>query len=230
MAGGGIAVRHHVLAVGVRLADRGGHLLDGELEAVDGVARRHDAARAHQLDLGRAAADLLAGGAADGIDAVADLGLRDEAGDDRRLVVAPARALVPVAAALRQERAGRQDARAGDLAALDGGGERCIEAAGVAHGREPLVERDADVLDHLQDVADPALRRVVLAVRGDAEVDVRVGQPRHERHTAAVDDARAVGRGDRARGTDPGDAARLAEDARARPGVAARWHRAASRR
>ena len=86
--------------------------------------------------------------------------------------------VVAVTAGLRQHAARWQDPRAPEETRLDGARPRRLEAAGIAHGREALVERVLDVARDTQDVVDQRLVPVVAALADQREVDMGVGEAR----------------------------------------------------
>jgi hypothetical protein len=173
--------------------DGRGDLAGRELDGVERVGRRDDPARREELDLRRAAPELLADGPTDLVGTVDDHVLRDQARDRclavHRLVGGP---VVAVAAGLRQHRPRRQDPRPADEPALDRPRPGWLEAARVADRREALVERAVDVRGDPEDVVDQRLVAVVALVADQREVDMGVGQARHERRPGAIDLASAA--------------------------------------
>ena len=129
---------------------------------------------------------------------------------------------VAMAARLREARPGEEHARAAQEAALDRLREPPVEAERVPHRGEAGVER---LLEHVLDAErqrrgrlPPGLARVGLDDRG---VHVRVGEPGHQRATAAIDARRVA----RQVGFRPArhlhDPVPLDDDGRARRGVGA---------
>ncbi len=170
----------------VCLLHRGGHLLDGQLRLAGLPARRHHPAGRHQLDRGRAAPEVLAGGAADGVRAV-------------RLPADPP----AVPAGHRDDPAARQHVRPVDLA---GGDELCeldrhlARSADVADRGHPGAHGRLEAGDAAHEGLAPVLAvedglRVRPSVQ--AGVGVRVHQPRREPPPTKGDDRgarRPVGR------------------------------------
>ena len=183
----GVGVAGDVQVGRLGLLDGGADLLDGELDAVDPVGGRGDAAAEHELDVVRAAADLLARGAAHLGHAVADPAAHGH-GVGRLERHAPAGALVGVAAGLGERLAAEDEARPGEQPLLDGLGEAPIGAADVAHGGEAALEHPAQDAGGVGGdvVGRPlGLRREV--GRGGGDVDVAVDQAGHQRAAADVD-------------------------------------------
>ena len=182
-----VGVREDVRVAGARLFDGGAQLLDGELRSLDRVRRRGCAAGSHHLELSRATPELIACGLAHLVRAVAEHGAADQPADALLEVVDVRRPVVAVAARLRQKRPAGQDARPADHAARDDASPRRIEAAGVAYGREPLVERLLDEAHDLDRVGGEWPRDLSVALR-EPEMEVGVRQAGEQVAAAGVDD------------------------------------------
>jgi hypothetical protein len=194
MLAGLVGVGHDDLAHRLRLVDGGGHLLHRELGRDQGVGGGHGAAGGHDLDLGGAAAELLAGGFAHLVGAVADGGERRQAGDRLVQVVLVAQAPVAVAAGLGDHRPAGQDARPADVALDHRLSEAAVDAAGVADGGEAGLQRVFDDLLHFhrpyrQRLGSEGFRAQV----GNAQVDMGVGEAGHDGAAAEVQDTGVAG-------------------------------------
>ena len=176
-----VRVGEHVLAHGLRFLDGRAHLLDGVLRGVQLVARRHGAARGHDLDLVDVVAQGLARGLAHLVGAV-----RDDADHARAALdgIVPFRppSLVAVPTRLREVLARDQHARAGMNALRHRLAKAVVGPARIPHRGEALQERllhAADGLGHDEAGGQEAMLVRDVALDG-AHVDVRVGQARHQ--------------------------------------------------
>ena len=137
-----IGVGQHVAAEGLGLVGRGGDLGLGELQRIERIVGRGDAARAHDLHLVGALAHLLAHRLAHLVGAVGDgHGCRPWRCSSRtRRAVVGAAARIAVAAGRADGAAGDEQPRARDQAGLDGGLDAPVGAAGVAHRGEAAID------------------------------------------------------------------------------------------
>src|SRR5436309_3565233 len=162
-------------AADASLIDGRAQLLDGELCGVDRVSRRGCAAGGHYVDVGGAAAELVAGGLAHRVGAVADDEASDKTADamlDRVLVGCPP---VSVPAGLREKGSAWQDSRTAEEALVDDLRPGRIEPAGIADGCEALVERLFDECGNAQGEGGQGARRPAVGL-GGGEMDVRVDE------------------------------------------------------
>src|SRR5438132_705047 len=200
------------------------HLADRELRGIELVGRRHGPAGGHDLDLVYVAPELLAHGLAHLGLAVCDRADHADAALDR-IDPLGAPALVAVAAGLRDVVARDEHPRPGIDPVVDGLAEPVVGAAGVAHGREPLQQA---LLGAAQRLGGQEARRQVAVLVCDvafdrADVDVSVGEPRHQRRAPAVERRhRPRERADSAVRRDLLDAIVLDDDRGARHRVGAR--------
>ena len=196
---GRVGVGQHVAAEGLGLVGRRGDLGLGELQGIERIVGRGDAARAHDLHLVGALAHLLAHQLAHLVGAVGDRHAVDHgvAAAAGRAGDVGAAARIAVAAGRADGAAGDEEARAGDQAGLDGGLDAPVGAAGVAHRGEAAVDhalhqvgrpRRQQGQRHVLEVADVDLDQ--------EDMDVAVDQARHQGALAAIDHLR-LGRLDR---------------------------------
>ena len=166
------------------------------------VGRRHPPAR-RQLDLRRAQHELLAHAHADLIRAVGDHGGAESAPRETAELPSDARhferlAEVAVTAGDGDDGAGREDARTGDDALVDGALEPERRPAHVANGGESAHQRVRSFgACHQIEVADVPREQRCGRRPHQHRVPVRVDQPGHQRAPAAVDErggGAAIGR------------------------------------
>ena len=192
---GGIGVGEDVAAEGLGLLHSGLDLGNRELQAVERVERRGDAAGNHDLHMVAALAHLLAHDLAhliDTVDVLPQEGLAIAAGAGVARV--GARAAVGMSAGRPERASGNEQARAADQPLLDRRLHAPIGAAGVAHGGEAAVEHLADALGGAR--RRQCQRYLLHAAHVDFAVHamhVAIDQAGHQHAAATVDHLRRVG-------------------------------------
>ncbi len=179
---------------GLRLADRGADLLQGELQAVERIVGRGDAARDHELDVVGALAQLVAHRTQHLRHAV------DDARDQRDAAAAGAdvarirpAAPVAVAAGLGDALPGDEQARPDEMPRLDRLADAPIGAADVAHRGEAAIEHRPHQRRRAR--RHQGQRDVVEEMEidlGEIDMDMRVDEPRHHGAPGDVDHRRAL--------------------------------------
>jgi hypothetical protein len=172
-----------------RLLDDGAHLVIAVLQVPDRVVGRGDPARRHDLDLGRALAQLVARRAAAFVHAVGDSRearaiLTAGAADDR----ASSRPQIAMAAGLAQRLPGRKQPRPADEPLRHRLGESAIGAAGVPHAGEPAREH---ALEHPTRLEGNQRQRLLGQPRQGGvdsdNVNMRIDQSGHQGLPGEVD-------------------------------------------
>src|SRR5206468_12385160 len=105
------------------------------------------------------------------------------------------------------DRARGQDAGTLEEPGLDRHSPGRLEAPGIAHGREALLQRLLDVGRDPQDMLDERIVPLIAVRADEREVHVRVGEAGHEGAAGPVDLAGLAGGAPSAGRFDPGDAA-----------------------
>ena len=169
-----------------------------ELEDMNRIGRRGDAAIGHDLDEARALPEFVARGLADGFEAVAEAAERAEPiGEIVGGAAVIAAAEVGVAAGLRQGLAADDEARSLDQPQRQGVDQRLGRAAEIAHRGEAAREHAAHDVGRAE--GDERIRQAAVAAKiggGRDDMDMAVDEAGHQRAALEID-APCAGRGDR---------------------------------
>ena len=185
---GALGVGHDEDPGGRRLLDERGQLGRPEVSVPGVVARRQDAARGRDLDDVGPQPDQLADDLADLVGTVDERRRAARMGLEERDLGARGEAVVAVPAGLGQHADRDLEPWPGDQAVGQGPLDPEVGAAGVADGRDPGLERRAEVAGGLEELVRERLLGPFPGVDvADADMDVAVEQARQDRPPGDVD-------------------------------------------